>query len=269
MPSSSGLAGYPAFCSVRSLNASVSTMIVPPFGTSRTLALSAAGFIATRTSGRSPAVRMSWSAKCTWKPDTPGSEPAGARISAGKSGNVARSFPSIAVSLVKRSPVSCIPSPESPAKRMITPSRCSTRLGAHSPQGSERAGPRARPGRCRAPAIGPSRGAPHDPDAPRSAGREERVRVDLVDPPEEVAFGVVRRAALDGETRRGRCDARRRPSSSSRRRSASSAAGPSAYPLPMSASLVRPPRPGSTARRARRRRAGTRRSSASACRRTS
>ena len=29
---------------------------------------------------------MSWSAKCTWKPETPGSEPAGARISAGKSG---------------------------------------------------------------------------------------------------------------------------------------------------------------------------------------
>ncbi len=37
-------------------------------------------------SGWSPGVRMSWSAKWTWKPETPGSEPAGARISAGKSG---------------------------------------------------------------------------------------------------------------------------------------------------------------------------------------
>jgi hypothetical protein len=38
------------------------------------------------------------------------------------------SFPSIAVSLVKRSPVSCIPSPESPAKRTMTLSTCSTGL---------------------------------------------------------------------------------------------------------------------------------------------
>src|SRR5436309_2317557 len=29
---------------------------------------------------------MSWSAKWSWKPETPGSEPAGARISAGKHG---------------------------------------------------------------------------------------------------------------------------------------------------------------------------------------
>ena len=36
---------------------------------------------------------MSWSAKWIWKPDTPGSEPAGARISAGKSGSVERSLP--------------------------------------------------------------------------------------------------------------------------------------------------------------------------------
>src|SRR4051794_38363269 len=69
---------------------------------------------------------MSWSAKCSWKPDTPGSEPAGARISAGKSGNVARSLPDTAVSEVKRPPVSCMPSPESPAKRMTTDSSCST-----------------------------------------------------------------------------------------------------------------------------------------------
>ena len=92
------------------------------------LTLSAAGFIATSTFGWSPGVRMSWSAKCTWNPETPGSEPAGARISAGKSGKVARSFPKTAVSLVKRSPVSCMPSPESPAKRMTTRSSCSTGL---------------------------------------------------------------------------------------------------------------------------------------------
>src|ERR1051325_7545075 len=80
----------------------------------------------TSTCGRSPGVRMSWSAKWSWKPETPGSEPAGARISAGKSGKVERSLPSIAVSLVNCPPVSCIPSPESPAKRMTTESRCST-----------------------------------------------------------------------------------------------------------------------------------------------
>ena len=87
---------------------------------------SAAGFIATSTSGWSPGVRMSWSAKWIWKPETPGSEPAGARISAGKSGSVDRSFPNAAVSLVNRLPVSCMPSPESPAKRIVTCSTCWT-----------------------------------------------------------------------------------------------------------------------------------------------
>ena len=57
------------------------------------LARRAAGFIATSTSGVSPAVRMSWSAKCTWNDDTPGSVPWGARISAGKFGRVTRSLP--------------------------------------------------------------------------------------------------------------------------------------------------------------------------------
>ena len=55
--------------------------------------LSAAGFIATSTSGASPGVRMSWSAKCTWNDETPGSVPCGARISAGKFGRVDRSLP--------------------------------------------------------------------------------------------------------------------------------------------------------------------------------
>ena len=97
-PSSSGFDPYPAFCRLRSLKASVFAMSVPPFARSPTFTLSAAGFIATSTLGWSPGVRMSWSAKWTWKPDTPGSEPAGARISAGKSGNVARSLPKTAVS---------------------------------------------------------------------------------------------------------------------------------------------------------------------------
>src|SRR4030095_7551282 len=35
-------------------------------------------------------------------------------------GRVDRSLPNAAVSLVKRSPVSCMPSPESPAKRIVT-----------------------------------------------------------------------------------------------------------------------------------------------------
>ena len=55
----------------------MSTISVAPYGRSRTFVFSAAGFIATRTSGRSPGVRMSWSAKWSWNPETPGSEPAG------------------------------------------------------------------------------------------------------------------------------------------------------------------------------------------------
>ena len=71
---------------------------------------------------------MSKSAKCTWKLDTPGRVPAGARISAGKFGRVEMSLPSCAVSDVNRSPVSCIPSPESPANRMTTRSSWRTCL---------------------------------------------------------------------------------------------------------------------------------------------
>src|SRR2546422_4554597 len=55
-----------------------------------------------------------------WNAETPASVPAGARISAGKSGSVDRSLPNTALALVKRSPVSCMPSPESPANRMTT-----------------------------------------------------------------------------------------------------------------------------------------------------
>ena len=104
---------------------------VPGFMSGR-LALSAAGFIATSTSGESPAVRMSWSAKWTWNDETPGSVPWGARISAGKFGSVIKSLPKAADSWVNRSPVSCMPSPESPANRMITRSSCLTCLATVS-----------------------------------------------------------------------------------------------------------------------------------------
>ncbi len=94
--------------------------------------LSAAGFIATRTSGWSPGVWMSVELKLIWKPDTPGSEPAGARISAGKSGSVLMSLPKTAAVRVNWVPVSCMPSPESPAKRMVTRSSSVTSSGTWS-----------------------------------------------------------------------------------------------------------------------------------------
>ena len=75
------------------MNASLLTMSAPPAGRSMTFVLSAAGFIATSTSGWSPGVWMSFDEKQIWKPETPGSEPAGARISAGKSGRVLMSLP--------------------------------------------------------------------------------------------------------------------------------------------------------------------------------
>ena len=84
------------------------------------LVLSAAGFIATSTSGSSPGVWISFELKLIWNPLTPGSEPAGARISAGKSGRVLMSLPKTAAVRVNCVPVNCIPSPESPAKRMVT-----------------------------------------------------------------------------------------------------------------------------------------------------
>ena len=78
---------------------------------------SAAGFMATSTVGASPGVVISWSAMWIWKADTPARVPAGARISAGNSGRVAKSLPNRALTEVNRSPVNWMPSPESPAKR--------------------------------------------------------------------------------------------------------------------------------------------------------
>src|SRR5664280_2733097 len=130
LPSSIGLAAYPTLVRLRLVNSSVSTMTMPPRGRSPMLAFRAAGFIATSTVGASPGVTIEWSAKCTWNADTPGIVPAGARISAGKSGSVDRLLPNAAVSTVNRSPVSCIPSPESPANRMTTSVRVWTGFAA-------------------------------------------------------------------------------------------------------------------------------------------
>ena len=110
------------------MKASSFTMSMPPFSRSAMFVLRAAGFMATNTFGLSPGVAMSRAAKWIWKAETPARVPAGARISAGKSGRVDRSLPRTAVALVKRSPVNCIPSPESPAKRTTTRSLSSTVL---------------------------------------------------------------------------------------------------------------------------------------------
>ena len=56
--------------------------------------------MATSTLGWSPGVRMSWSEMWTWKADTPARVPAGARISAGKSGRVAVSLPNAELTVV-------------------------------------------------------------------------------------------------------------------------------------------------------------------------
>src|SRR4030088_2258844 len=62
---------------------------------------------------------------CTWNDETPAIVPAGARISAGKLGSVARALPKGAEGSVNRPPPSCIPSPESPANLMTTRSSVS------------------------------------------------------------------------------------------------------------------------------------------------
>ena len=82
---------------------------------------SAAGFIATSTFGRVARREDVVVGEVDLEARRrPAATPAGARISAGKSGSVERSLPRMAVSLVNRPPVSCIPSPESPANRMTT-----------------------------------------------------------------------------------------------------------------------------------------------------
>ena len=56
------------------------------FQRASTLTFNAAGFIATRTSGASPAVVISLDPKLIWNAETPNNVPCGARISAGKIG---------------------------------------------------------------------------------------------------------------------------------------------------------------------------------------
>ncbi len=104
-------------------------MIVPPGRRSRWFTFSAAGFITISTSGASPAVATLVEPKLIWNAETPKVVPAGARISAGKSGKVARSLPASAVTSVKRLPVSCMPSPLSPAKRTTADSTDSRWVG--------------------------------------------------------------------------------------------------------------------------------------------
>src|SRR5215217_7755393 len=99
------------------------------------LALSAAGFITTRTSGASPGVMMSWSAKCSWKELTPGSVPVGARISAGKLGSVDRSLPKDAVSLVK---AGCCSSWDIDLRQSSLRARAAARVWAGTPHAGGR-----------------------------------------------------------------------------------------------------------------------------------
>ena len=82
-PSVSGFDVYAALLKFCWVKASLLTISAPPGISSPTLVLRAAGFMATSTSGWSPGVWMSEALKLSWKPDTPGREPAGARISAG------------------------------------------------------------------------------------------------------------------------------------------------------------------------------------------
>src|SRR5436190_21676014 len=63
---------------------------------------------------------MSVEEKWIWNPDTPAKVPAGARISAGKSGSVLMSLPTRALVSVNCVPANCIPSPLSPQNRMVT-----------------------------------------------------------------------------------------------------------------------------------------------------
>ena len=140
--------------------------------------------------GRRPAVRMSWSAKCTWNDETPGSVPWGARISAGKFGSVNRSLPNAADSWVNRSPVSCMPSPESPANRMMTRSSCLTCLA--SPVVHFLVAPAVRP------AVGLAFGGVPAAGGPRRRGRRRRSPTSD-DSPRQVSRTVSRLALMDGD----------------------------------------------------------------------
>jgi len=102
--------------------------------------------MATSTSRSSPGVKTGSEEKFSWNALTPANVPAGARISAGKSGSVARSLPASADSVVNCVPVTCMPSPESPAKRMTIASRSSIDLAPVATPSGISVGLLARPG---------------------------------------------------------------------------------------------------------------------------
>src|SRR5215216_18464 len=83
---------------------------------------------------------MSVEEKWIWNPETPASVPAGARISAGKSGSVLMSLPTSADVSVNCVPASCMPSPESPAKRIVTEGKRVTGFGGACPLPLEEVG---------------------------------------------------------------------------------------------------------------------------------
>src|SRR2546425_611229 len=92
-------------------------MRMPPDLRSPTFILSAAGFMATRTSRSSPGVNTSFEEKLSWKALTPASVPAGARISAGEAGRVAGALPASADPGGNCLPGTRMPSPPAPRGR--------------------------------------------------------------------------------------------------------------------------------------------------------
>ena len=116
-PSVKGLLSRSARFRRCSVNADSSTMISAPGSSNGRFTTSAAGLKATSTSGESPGVVMRSPPNWIWNADTPKRVPVGARISAGKSGRVARSWPDSAEAMVNCWPCSWMPSPESPARR--------------------------------------------------------------------------------------------------------------------------------------------------------
>ena len=121
-PSESGFESSPAFFSWRGAKPDESRTSRPPARRSARWTLRAAALKATRTSMWSPWLATRARPTLIEKEDTPAGEPAGARISAGKSGKVAKSLRRSAAASVKSAPTVCTPSPESPANRTRTKS---------------------------------------------------------------------------------------------------------------------------------------------------
>src|SRR3546814_15176418 len=90
LPSSSGFDSYFDLARLRELNSPSSAMMRPPVFSDGTLVLSAAGFIATRTSGASAAVLASLDQQSFWKAEKSKNVTCAERLSADKSGRDAR-----------------------------------------------------------------------------------------------------------------------------------------------------------------------------------